>query len=372
MKFGIITHYDVHNHGAVLQLYALIQILKNKGIQANALQFDKNYDFLGVELKSKYEISLKSFGFYIKYFVREGLAHTLYNIRKRKILNLFKARNSLIGDYYSQVNDIDAMVVGSDEVFALHTGPTPIMFGHARPAKFVFSYAGSFGPTVYEDIVSKNCIEFVASGLRSMSGISVRDKNSFDIVMELIGREPKIVCDPVILYGYEKEIDSARPPGVSNYLLVYAYDNRMNDKDEIIQIKKFAKKHRLKIVSPGFYHKWCDINANVNPLELLSYFKYAKYIITDTFHGTVMSIITRQQFVVKTRDNGNKLLNLLEEFGLRQRVSDSLLDLEEKFNHLINYNDVDCEIRNRKSDSMRYLEEMINSAYEYSKRQYGK
>ena len=44
MKFGIITHYDVHNHGAILQLNALKEFLSGKGIEAQALQFDKNYD----------------------------------------------------------------------------------------------------------------------------------------------------------------------------------------------------------------------------------------------------------------------------------------------------------------------------------------
>ena len=61
MKIGIITHYDVHNHGALLQLNALIQVLKKEfNAEAKALQYDKNYDFLGVELKAKYVLSFKS------------------------------------------------------------------------------------------------------------------------------------------------------------------------------------------------------------------------------------------------------------------------------------------------------------------------
>ena len=52
MKIGIITHYDVHNHGALLQLNALIRILSSLGIEAQALQYDKNYDFLGINLKN--------------------------------------------------------------------------------------------------------------------------------------------------------------------------------------------------------------------------------------------------------------------------------------------------------------------------------
>ena len=59
MKYGIITHYDVHNHGALLQLNALKQVLKSYSIDAQALQFDKNYDFMCRDMKAKYEISLK-------------------------------------------------------------------------------------------------------------------------------------------------------------------------------------------------------------------------------------------------------------------------------------------------------------------------
>ena len=55
MKYGIITHYDVHNHGALLQLNGLVKVLKGQGINASALQFEKSYDFLGLEIKAKYE-----------------------------------------------------------------------------------------------------------------------------------------------------------------------------------------------------------------------------------------------------------------------------------------------------------------------------
>ena len=95
MKFGIITHYDVHNHGALLQLNALIQVLADKGIEAYALQFDKNYDFLGIKLKSKYNISIKSIPFYLNYLKEQGVKKTLFNIKKRKILERFLIISSL-------------------------------------------------------------------------------------------------------------------------------------------------------------------------------------------------------------------------------------------------------------------------------------
>lgn len=100
MKIGIITHYDVHNHGAILQMNALIKVLRQKfNADAHALQFDKNYDFLGRELKAKYEIGIKSVGIYVKYLFDRGLKVFLFNVKKKGLFEEFKKRENLIGDY---------------------------------------------------------------------------------------------------------------------------------------------------------------------------------------------------------------------------------------------------------------------------------
>lgn len=359
-KVGIITHYDVHNHGAILQLNALIQVLKNQfSIYAKALQFDKNYDFLGHKMKAKYDISLKSLGIYLKFMKERGVKSLVFNYKKRKILNQFKAQQGIVGCYYADSEKLDAVIIGSDEVFALHTGPTPVFFGHACPSDVVFSYAGCFGPTSVADIERLHCEAFVASGLAAMKGISVRDKNSQNIVKELTGINAKLVCDPVILYGYEKEINEMKPVTYPPYLLVYAYDNRMNDEEEVKRIKQYAKSKGLKTLSPGFYHSWCDYNINVDPIELLEYFNSAKEILTDTFHGSVMSIITNSNFAVKTRDNGNKLLNLLEEYGLQSRVIKDFDHIGEVLSKNIDYSEVNNELAKRRKDSLSFLKDML-------------
>ena len=129
MKYGIITHYDVHNHGAILQMNALIKVLKRDfNIDAQALRFDKNYDFMGRALKAKYEIGIKSIGIYIKYLLERGLKIFLFNVKKKRLFDRFKSHENLIGEFYSEAKGLDAVVIGSDEVFALHTGPTPALF----------------------------------------------------------------------------------------------------------------------------------------------------------------------------------------------------------------------------------------------------
>lgn len=359
MTYGIITHYDVHNHGALLQLNGLKQVLKNLNIEASALQFDKNYDFMGKAMKAKYDISMKSIGIYLRYLKEKGVACFLYNYKKRKVLNGFRKRAHLIGDYYTECGLLDGVIVGSDEVFALHTGPTPAFFGHALPSNKVFSYGGCFGPTTISDIEKWHCRSFVASGLKTMIGLGMRDQNSIAIAEELTGKKPELVCDPVILYGYKKELQAKERPMKEKYMIVYAYDNRLNEPSEYMHIKKYAKEKGLIIVSPGFFHKWVDKNVNCDPIELLNWFQYSECVVTDTFHGCVMSIITGREMAVKLRDNANKLLNLLEEYGIVDRKLEDDWNLNSIFSKGVNWEKTNQQIIERRASSLDFLKRMI-------------
>lgn len=359
-KYGIITHYGVHNHGALLQLTALIRVLASKGIEAQALQFDKNYDFMERGLKAKYQLSVKSLPVYIDFIWERGLGSFVYNYRKRKTLNRFKHDNHLIGGYYTMTERLDGVIVGSDEVFALHTGASPAFFGHCMPTDHVVAYAGSFGPTTVDDVDRLHCRELITAGLGAMDAVTVRDANSADVVENLLGKRPPIVVDPVLLYGYKDEIAALATPKEKNYLLVYAYDRRMNDPEEVNAIKAYAKSKGLKTLSPGFYHSWCDINVDVDPINLLGYFKYAAEVITDTFHGSVMSIITGAKFAVKTRPaNHFKLSNLLAEYSLSDRIFTSWDKLPETMGPAIDYNQVNTEVERRRDASMEILDKML-------------
>ena len=72
-----------------------------------------------------------------------------------------------------------------------------------------------------------------------------------------------------------------------------------------------------------------------------------------------MSIITGRELAVKLRDNANKLLNLLEEYGLEDRVLSSEWNLEESFSKRVDYKDVNAEVIRRRNDSLSYLRSMV-------------
>ena len=78
MKIGIITHYDVHNHGALLQLFGLVSFLRERGFEAFALKYSKNYDFMDADSFNKYNISIKSIPFYFRYLKQNGLKKVIF------------------------------------------------------------------------------------------------------------------------------------------------------------------------------------------------------------------------------------------------------------------------------------------------------
>lgn len=360
MKYGIITHYAVHNHGALLQLNGLIKVLKRDfDIDAQALQFETNYDFADKSVKAKHKISIKSIGYFIKYILERGLRIFFYNIKKKTLFDRFNKQEKLIGPWAKNCEQLDGVVIGSDEVFSLFAGTTPEFFGYNLPSKKVFAYAGCFGPTTIEDVRKVHCEKFVADGLNSMVGLSMRDQNSIAVAWEYTGRESTLVCDPVILYGYKEELAKLSNPNLPKYLLVYAYESRLNDPKEYQAILDYAHKNEMIVVCPGFYHGWADKNINTNPVELLRYFKHADCVVTDTFHGCVMSLISGADMAVIIRDNANKLLNLMGEYDILNRQIDSSMELDEVFSKKVNWSEINKQIESRRASSLNYLKEMI-------------
>lgn len=360
MKVGILTHYQVHNHGALLQMYGLKKVLENLGAKALVLTYTKNYDFTDPKLKNKYDISLKSLPFYLFYLARQGFAKTLFNFRKHSTLNKFKTANYAFAPM--DKSSVDWICVGSDEVFSLEVGFNKMMYGINVPCKNLISYAPSFGQTDIARIKEKGCFAAISAGLKTFQALSVRDAASAKTVQELTGIAPKIVCDPVFLYGFEREITKPCPIKIKRkYLLIYSYDKNMNEPCEVSAVKKYAKKHNLLIVSAGYYHKWADKNINADPIALISLFKGAQAVVTDTFHGSVLSIITNRPFAAFVRPiNINKMTFLLNSFKVSSAAMQRWEDLPLVLGREQDWSAVNAAVAEHRSKGLEFLKQGLD------------
>ena len=215
-------------------------------------------------------------------------------------------------------------------------GFTPELFGVGSNAKRVISYAASFGNTTFGKLIDYKVADKVGEWLKQIDSISVRDVNSLKIVERLTGKKPRYNLDPVLMYDYIGEMNEI-PVNTfgEKYLLLYGYTGRFNDYECSI-IREYANKKNLKIYCIGGIQNCCDRFIDCNPFKVISYFKNADCVITDTYHGTILSVITRRKFVTIIRKSGygnaEKLMDLLETLSLKNRrlgEIDNLNDLIE-------------------------------------------
>ena len=354
MKIGLLTHYNVNNQGAQLQMLSMKKLLEHMGHEIYILSYQKDFSFDQDEEK-KNSASFLQFPYYIKeYLLKKGVGLTLFNTRKALRHKAFSREFQFL-PYDTDL--VDCIIIGSDEVFSIDVGCNKMMYGHGLKAPAI-AYAPSFGRSTEELLRKFGVYNDIQDGLSKMYQISARDTHTQEVIKNMTGREVPIVCDPVILYNgmdFQSNVKKISKP----YMLVYAYDRNMIDPNEIRKIKAYAKRHGLITVSCGTYHKWCDKNIVCNAEEWYSFFKNAEVVLTDTFHGTVVAMKNHCNFAVFIRQSLNvfKLESLLAETGLESRRLPGITEynMEQVFATPIDYLAVEDNISRMTQRSKSFL-----------------
>lgn len=364
MKIGILSMQRVVNYGSFLQAYAMKGIVEALGHDCYFIDIKQgkkivSEDIFGGERKSKIVFVLERLDRYIfkrikhKMFVKSRT--TRFNNEFFPVLGM--------GQKHDFNSVYDTVIIGSDEVFNCTQkspwGLAKTLLGGGLDSGNIITYAASCGHTTLEKLEKYNIREEVKNAMSNLRAISVRDANTKQFAEKMTDKVIYEHLDPTFIYDFGDLVPNSVPE--KNYILVYAYDNRMSEKETIATIKNFAKEENKKIISVGFYQNWCDKNILCNPFELLAYFKYADYVVTDTFHGTVFSIKYNKQFATIVRDsNKQKLRHLLKKFDLKnQEVSDKN-DLISILKQYPNYVDINCIIGGETISAIEFLKQNIN------------
>lgn len=370
MKAGVVTFHSAHNFGASLQTWALQKVLKNYKVDASVINYhpsiiDDLYDPLKDKSGLKKELA--------RLKLRRTNPRSL--IRYNNYTNFIKKSFNLLGDYstYKELEagnvDLDAYLVGSDQVWNNeHIGGfDPAYFlNFAKPGALKIAYAASLG----KDYILPIYHDDIRESLETFTSISVREKSGKGAVKQLTKNSVSVVLDPTLLLPREDYEEIKTVPDIKEkYIFVYMMEH---NPDVVTFANRVSKMTGLPIIQrrPNKLFKneigTCYTSA---PGDFLGLIENAEYVITNSFHGTVFSIVYETPFVSMLHSNtGSRTVDLLNTLNLESHL---LYDIEdftdfEKF-EIKNVEKLRSRIIELRRSSLLFLEDALRLSDKYKK-----
>ena len=370
MKIAILTLPLHTNYGGILQAYALQTVLERMGHEVTHLQPKVEYSRLHNPVVMPLVWCKR---LYRKYFQGDRQLPIFENPYKwaRKNTDRFISNNLncrfLAPEEWNEglAKEYDAFVVGSDQVWRPFYTPDVTRFftaflGHSDICRI--AYAASFGVDGNE--FSKEQIACGREYLKLFSAISVREESGIRLCKELFDVQACQVLDPTLLLRREDyQCFASTAPQSPGNLMVYVLD-RTEEKDAFIA--EFAEKRGLV---PFYANSKAEMPWDVDipaterqqsPLETwLKGFADAEFVLTDSFHACVFSILFHKPFgVFVNLERGlSRIESLLRPLGLMDRcITDAPVDLDRS----IDWKFIDNVLMQKAESSLEFLKQALN------------
>ena len=318
MKIVQITHFgSLSNYGALLQAYALQQALKELGHDPILLR--AGFSFSNI-LRKWYKSPLRVLKAWrkIKAEEREEQLHP------RKFREFASAKINLSEKFYNSHRalqksgiEADAMVTGSDQVWS-GKKPFPPYFLEFGPAGARrFSYAASIGSKARCD---RKYLAELRKKLAGFHAVSVRESEALK-QCQLAGiSDAVLVPDPVMLFTpdyYRRELGLAADIPAQNYCLVYTVGrNNIARNQEIID---YCRENNLQLLTVAAQHQSSAGSAEAELCypeipQFLTLIDHAALVVTDSFHGTVFSLLFNTPVTVIPKNGHDARFDTLNEY----------------------------------------------------------
>lgn len=324
MKVANITLHAINNYGSVLQTYATEYMFRMLGCEVVTIDYMRKTARMGV-----WDIlKAKNMGSTLK--AKTIIAHMFFkNNDRNKQFSFFRKNHLTLSKRYysndelkSSLPDADIYCTGSDQTWnTVCQGEIPKAFflDFVPEGKKKISFAASFG--INE--LPEGDISEIKDLLNQYSAISVREQSGVDILKQQLGIASTLVLDPTLAVPSKVWNDLLAPRKYKeDYLLAYQL-NRNSKFTKYMQ--KFAREKRLKIIlirarkEHGIHN--CECLTSVSPQEWLSLIRYAKYVLTDSFHCTAYSILFHKQFIdILPPNYSDRVVNILNKTNLTNRI----------------------------------------------------
>ena len=360
MKIGLLTVPFNNNYGGFLQAYALSNVLKNMGHEVVIINRRRN--------RSPQKIIKQMLSFLIpdkkEKIIREISIHTDKFVSENFIITkpIFSKRN-LRKECYK--NEFDCLIVGSDQVWRYKYAGNSIedyFFGFLDNSDDTprFSYAASIGVDYneYPQDVIQECVKY----LQRFKSVSVREASAINLLSTYFNfpsEKITVVADPTLLLTpveynvltkkYDEEIKG-------EYLFYYILD----EYEETKSLKAVVSKYKFPCITFKVQPEEITRISVIKPVEKwLAYIAKAKFVITDSYHGAVFSILFNRPFAVivnKTRGY-TRVEQLLSHYGLMQRLVkiEDKADFDCLVNEGINWEAVNEQINKDRVTSINFI-----------------
>lgn len=255
--------------------------------------------------------------------------------------------------------ELSGFVNGSDTIFCIDEfGFDDGYYANYECMKdgYTVSYAASFGDSKFSD----DDLETLNSRLKNFKYIALRENLLLEHVKQNANVPVKKVLDPTLLLKPEEYSPIiAKPQSDKKYILLYSrrYNKKMEDYAKAIAEKNNCEIIEISLRATNAEHHRMFYEAGVE--EFLSLIKNAEFVVTNSYHGMIFSILFKKEFAVFARDqHGNKIKELLELLKIDNRLfyNEGSLSLP-----TINYDNVHSIIEKEREKSIKFLNEELNN-----------
>lgn len=314
MKTVTITLHDTENCGSSLQAFALQHYLKECGIENEIINYVPPYT--------------QDFGHPIRIIIRNLINLEVFLLRRKKFQGFIREHLVLTKHKYTKLKRLknnppiaDCYITGSDQLWNT-------MYACGRDPAFYLDFANgkkiAYAISMGREKVPSDNLNTVQKYIGGFSAISVRERSSVRQLEKLYGDEIAYVCDPVLLNSAEAyDVIRADRMIKEPYILVYV---AQDIQPSVLNnwISKANGETKKAVVFIGSYRQKCACDYHIrefSPGEFLSLIYYSDYIISNSFHATMFSLMYNKQFATITPpENGARMRSILSDVGLEDHA----------------------------------------------------
>lgn len=371
---GIINLQFTANYGAVIAAAVLENVVRDiagNEFIVNTVNYAPSKDFNNT-FEKIYD-NAKQWGGWKLYFksLFPKTSISTSNFKRSQRFNIFKDSFLSLTPLYQNAYDINknvnysAFITGSDIVWA------PKKTDNFRAEGYYLKFADkgerkiAFAPSL-DNSVNKKLLKLAdcyKENLKNLDFISVREKSNIDFIQGLTDKKVYHCCDPAFLVDtqyYDQMIETANIEN-TNQKYIYVYILEINQ-DIVNYANKLAKEKGLKIcyysANHNNYTSEAEDCTSDGPAEFLYRLKNAEYILTNSFHCVVFSLMFKKKFLSFLRsDVSIKAIDLLDDFNLKQRIADQNSNIDDE----IDFSAVDFKLAEIREDSLSYLKTSLEN-----------